>query len=67
MWIVSATSRDDLRSKRVMTIFFDPWAYYAAEHEHVWREFAADYLQRAGASELLAQNDDGKRVFASRL
>ena len=45
----------------------DPWAYYAAEHEHVWEEFATDYLQRAGAPELLTQRDDGKRVFASRL
>lgn len=45
----------------------DPWTYYAVEHEHVWEEFATDYLQRAGASELLTQRDDGKRVFASRL
>lgn len=45
----------------------DPWAYYAVEHEHVWEEFATDYLQRSGASELLTQTDDGKRVFASRL
>ena len=45
----------------------DPWAYYAVEHDHVWEEFATDYLQRAGASELLTQRDDGKRVFASRL
>lgn len=45
----------------------DPWAYYTAEHEHVWEEFATDYPQRAGAPELLSQTDDGKLVFASRL
>lgn len=45
----------------------DPWTYYAAEHERVWRDFATTYLRRADASELLEREDDGKRVFSSRL